>query len=116
MVRKKIDNRIRLLIENGVKLGHRTMFAIVGDKGRDQASYLIIFVFLNYYNLVCRLLSCIICCPRQQSKRDRVFCGATKKNLALAGALIFSKPYSQKNNTKMRSKFLLLFYLKSMII
>ncbi|XP_059479969.1 RNA cytidine acetyltransferase [Neocloeon triangulifer] len=36
MVRKKIDNRIRLLIENGVKLGHRTMFAIVGDKGRDQ--------------------------------------------------------------------------------
>jgi N-acetyltransferase 10 len=38
MVRKKIDNRIRLLIENGVKLGHRTMFAIVGDKGRDQAN------------------------------------------------------------------------------
>lgn len=36
MVRKKIDNRIRVLIENGVKLGHRTIFAIVGDKGRDQ--------------------------------------------------------------------------------
>ena len=36
MVRKKIDNRIRVLIENGVKLGHRTLFAIVGDKGRDQ--------------------------------------------------------------------------------
>ncbi|GLV37158.1 lethal (1) G0020 [Carabus blaptoides fortunei] len=36
MVRKKIDNRIRVLIENGVKLGHRTVFAIVGDKGRDQ--------------------------------------------------------------------------------
>ncbi|XP_046430108.1 RNA cytidine acetyltransferase [Neodiprion fabricii] len=36
MVRKKIDNRIRILIENGVKLGHRTMFVVVGDKARDQ--------------------------------------------------------------------------------
>ncbi|XP_076252459.1 RNA cytidine acetyltransferase l(1)G0020 isoform X1 [Rhynchophorus ferrugineus] len=36
MVRKKIDNRIRTLIENGVELGHRTLFVIVGDKGRDQ--------------------------------------------------------------------------------
>ncbi|XP_046395652.1 RNA cytidine acetyltransferase isoform X2 [Ischnura elegans] len=36
MVRKKIDNRIRVLIENGVILGHRTLFVIVGDKGRDQ--------------------------------------------------------------------------------
>ncbi|ODN05444.1 N-acetyltransferase 10, partial [Orchesella cincta] len=36
MVRKKIDNRIRVLIENGVKLGHRTLYCIVGDKGRDQ--------------------------------------------------------------------------------
>ncbi|KAJ8927127.1 hypothetical protein NQ314_020400 [Rhamnusium bicolor] len=36
MVRKKIDNRIRILIDNGVKLGHRTLFIIVGDKGRDQ--------------------------------------------------------------------------------
>jgi hypothetical protein len=36
MVRKKIDNRIRLMIENGVTLGHRTMFFIVGDKAKDQ--------------------------------------------------------------------------------
>lgn len=40
MVRKKIDNRIRVLIENGAKLGHRTLFAIVGDKGRDQVRQL----------------------------------------------------------------------------
>lgn len=38
MVKKKIDNRIRVMIENGVKLGHRSMFIIVGDKGRDQVS------------------------------------------------------------------------------
>jgi N-acetyltransferase 10 len=39
MVRKKIDNRIRVLIENGVTLGHRTMFVVVGHKGRDQVSW-----------------------------------------------------------------------------
>lgn len=36
MVKKKIDNRIRVMIENGVKMKHRTMFVVVGDKGRDQ--------------------------------------------------------------------------------
>ncbi|KAL1129831.1 hypothetical protein AAG570_012775 [Ranatra chinensis] len=36
MTRIKIDHRIRLFIENGIQLAHRTMFIIVGDKGRDQ--------------------------------------------------------------------------------
>lgn len=36
MVRKKIDNRIRVMIENGINLGHRTMFVVVGDKAKDQ--------------------------------------------------------------------------------
>jgi N-acetyltransferase 10 len=36
MPRKKVDSRVRTLIENGVKMRHRTMFVIVGDKGRDQ--------------------------------------------------------------------------------
>ncbi|EDV99606.1 RNA cytidine acetyltransferase isoform X1 [Drosophila grimshawi] len=40
MVKKKIDNRIRVMIENGVKLGHRTMFIITGDKARDQVPIL----------------------------------------------------------------------------
>ncbi|KAJ0971387.1 hypothetical protein J5N97_019346 [Dioscorea zingiberensis] len=35
-MRKKVDDRIRALIENGVKLRHRSMFVIVGDKSRDQ--------------------------------------------------------------------------------
>ncbi|KAF7663760.1 hypothetical protein LDENG_00202250 [Lucifuga dentata] len=35
-VRKKVDNRIRVQIENGVALKHRTMFVVVGDRGRDQ--------------------------------------------------------------------------------
>ena len=40
MVRKKIDNRIRVLIENGVSTGHRTMFIVIGNKARDQVSAL----------------------------------------------------------------------------
>ncbi|XP_076801006.1 RNA cytidine acetyltransferase-like [Clavelina lepadiformis] len=36
MVRKKVDNRIRVLVENGVATNHRTMFFIVGDQCRNQ--------------------------------------------------------------------------------
>lgn len=36
MVRVKIDNRIRTLIENGANVGHRSLFVIVGEKSRDQ--------------------------------------------------------------------------------
>ncbi|GAB4815551.1 hypothetical protein N2152v2_002597 [Parachlorella kessleri] len=35
-MRKKVDPRIRTLVENGVKLRQRSLFVIVGDKGRDQ--------------------------------------------------------------------------------
>jgi len=36
MVRVKIDNRIRTLLENGSNHGHRSLFIIVGEKSRDQ--------------------------------------------------------------------------------
>jgi len=39
-MRKKIDNRIRVLIENGVAQGKRSMFVVVGDKARDQVVFL----------------------------------------------------------------------------
>ncbi|KAI3721826.1 hypothetical protein L2E82_32845 [Cichorium intybus] len=35
-MRKKVDERIRTLIENGGKTRHRSMFVIIGDKSRDQ--------------------------------------------------------------------------------
>ncbi|KAH7852680.1 hypothetical protein Vadar_027832 [Vaccinium darrowii] len=35
-MRKKVDDRIRMLIENGVKTRNRSMFVIIGDKSRDQ--------------------------------------------------------------------------------
>jgi N-acetyltransferase 10 len=36
MVKKRIDNRIRVLIENGVNTKQRSMFVVIGDKARDQ--------------------------------------------------------------------------------
>ncbi|XP_066492273.1 RNA cytidine acetyltransferase isoform X2 [Tiliqua scincoides] len=36
MQRKKVDNRIRILIENGVAQRHRTLFVVVGDHSKDQ--------------------------------------------------------------------------------
>jgi len=35
-MRKKVDSRIRTLVENCVAQRHRSLFVIVGDKGRDQ--------------------------------------------------------------------------------
>ncbi|KAF6255647.1 GNAT acetyltransferase 2-domain-containing protein [Scenedesmus sp. NREL 46B-D3] len=35
-MRKKVDSRIRTLVENCVKLRQRAMFVLIGDKGRDQ--------------------------------------------------------------------------------
>ena len=41
MVKKKIDNRLRVLIENGIQSNHRSLIVVVGDKGRDQVNLLI---------------------------------------------------------------------------
>jgi len=35
-MRKKVDSRIRILIENVIKLRQRGIFVIIGDRGRDQ--------------------------------------------------------------------------------
>lgn len=35
-MRKKVDSRVRTLVENGVRTNMRSLFVIVGDRGRDQ--------------------------------------------------------------------------------
>jgi N-acetyltransferase 10 len=40
MVRKKVDDRVRTLIENGVKSRHRSLLVLVGDHGKDQVANL----------------------------------------------------------------------------
>jgi hypothetical protein len=36
MLKKKVDDRIRVAIQNGVKTKTRTMLVIVGDRGKEQ--------------------------------------------------------------------------------
>lgn len=36
MPKKKVDSRVRTLMEQGIKHRHRSLFVIVGDRGRDQ--------------------------------------------------------------------------------
>ena len=40
MMKKKVDDRIRVAIQNGVKTRTRTMLVIVGDRGKDQVANL----------------------------------------------------------------------------
>jgi N-acetyltransferase 10 len=40
MVKKKVDSRVRGLIEMGVRKNHRSMFVLVGDHGKDQVENL----------------------------------------------------------------------------
>lgn len=36
MPQKKVDQRIRTLIENSIKQNTRSLFVIIGDRGKDQ--------------------------------------------------------------------------------
>ena len=60
-----MDERIRTLIENGVKLRHRSLFLVTGDKSRDQASLdallysLFSFIFCNSNNFALRWIQIV---------------------------------------------------------
>jgi len=38
-MKKKVDSRIRTLIENAIKMRQRGILVIVGDRGRDQVLF-----------------------------------------------------------------------------
>jgi len=40
MVKKRVDGRVQGLIEHGVRHGHRSLFVLVGDHGKDQVENL----------------------------------------------------------------------------
>jgi N-acetyltransferase 10 len=40
MVQKKIDSRIKTLIEQCADKNHRSLFVLIGDKGKDQVVHL----------------------------------------------------------------------------
>eukprot|EP00667_Euglena_gracilis_P018833 EG_transcript_20077 len=40
LIRKKVDPRVKTLIENGVRTKHRSFFIVIGDKAKDHVSNL----------------------------------------------------------------------------
>lgn len=43
---QKLDNRIQVMLQNGVNQNYRTLMVFVGNKGQDQVC--LIMVFLPY--------------------------------------------------------------------
>jgi N-acetyltransferase 10 len=39
-MKKKIDDKIKILMENAITMNERSMFIIVGDRGRDQVKFI----------------------------------------------------------------------------
>ena len=58
---KKVDSRIRTLVENGVILNHRSLFVIVGDHGRDQVGACISRFFIMSIMLGAKVISGYMC-------------------------------------------------------
>ncbi|PWA51563.1 hypothetical protein CTI12_AA460840 [Artemisia annua] len=70
MVRKKVDERVRRLIRNGIETRHRSFFVIVGDKSRDQQ-----IVSLHY---MLRMES-VDDVDKSRPKNSNVLCHKTKQ-------------------------------------
>lgn len=53
MVKKKVDPRVRGLIVDGVRKGHRSLIVLVGDHGKDQ-----VFLIHSFSVLVTDIFIC----------------------------------------------------------
>ncbi|GAB2220812.1 hypothetical protein Droror1_Dr00008485 [Drosera rotundifolia] len=67
MTRKKVDDRIRILINNGVKTRHRSMFVIVGDKWGERIENL----HTELSNAVVKARPTVLWCYKNKDKLDR---------------------------------------------
>ncbi|KAK0078837.1 hypothetical protein PV325_002045 [Microctonus aethiopoides] len=67
MVRKKIDDRIRILIENGVVQKHRTMFIVIGEKAKDQVVLLHHMLSKATANEIKKKSSTILWCSKKET-------------------------------------------------
>lgn len=83
-MRKKVDERIRTLIENGVKNRHRSMFVIIGDKSRDQVPPFLFVLFL--FKLFHKRKRKDLCKISQEPDRECVFVA----NLKFVFLIIFA--------------------------
>ncbi|CAI5439196.1 unnamed protein product [Caenorhabditis angaria] len=92
MMRTKLDGRIRTQIENGVNTSHRSMFAIVGDKARDQVP--ILYHILSKSTVAAR--PTVLWCYKKElsfsTHRNKKIKKA-KKNTTLSGAIQDADPF-----------------------
>lgn len=103
MVKKKVDSRIRTLIENGVKQRHRTLFVIVGtilcvhlylcSRLRSERSveltdaHCCLVAHSQATAAAIRSPICTTSCPSPAFERGRPCCGATRRSSASRGAV-----------------------------
>jgi N-acetyltransferase 10 len=84
-MRKQLDPRIPILINNNVKRNHRSFIVFVGDKGRDQACSIALFFTLVLTTRCPRSLTFTSSCLRREFLPALLCCGVTKKSLVLQG-------------------------------
>ena len=78
-MRKQLDPRIPILINNNVKKNHRSFIVLVGDKGRDQVCHP---TNMARWHLVDggRLLIYTFCFLKRGSLHDRPCFGVTRRS------------------------------------
>ncbi len=87
-MRKQLDHRIPVLINNNVKQNHRSFIVLVGDKGRDQVCSLSYHLRAgqrqpSFFFLPTRFEIFITCYRKPEYLRGPQFCGATRRSWAL---------------------------------
>lgn len=82
-MRKQLDPRIPILINNNVKKNHRSFIVLVGDKGRDQVCGPIYLTFYQNLHTSFRSSTCISFSVRPGSAPGPPSYGVTKRILDL---------------------------------
>ena len=86
-MRKQLDPRIPILINNNVKKNHRSFIVLVGDKGRDQVCTLRRAKHAGNVSLCVRLSTCTSCFLKHGYLHDPLYFGVTRRSLGSQGAL-----------------------------
>ena len=86
-MRKQLDPRIPILINNNVKLNHRSFIVLVGDKGRDQVRAQAVFAQNGHLRHACRSSTFISCSLKLGCLPGLRYYGATRKTLGLRRTL-----------------------------
>jgi hypothetical protein len=82
-MRKQLDPRIPILINNNVKQNHRSFIVLVGDKGRDQVRLCSLLYWTWAEQL--RLSTCTSSSRKREYLHVHLYYGATRKSWGSPG-------------------------------